>query len=490
VGYSRIAADVGQAVNAIPHMLRAVSLGEKGDEKDWAEAKELLVKAVQSGGGAKVLLAQMHDAAQTWQAVSFMAGTFKDNGGVPVAAQLYKHCLTLHQQDKLPVRDGVNHILHLVHTLEVQNKYVPAWKYVLYYLKKNSTQVLKNNNNGSAVSLASLYVLLKDVKDPYNSSLRTGECKAVTAYQPVVTLADAGETQVQGVKKQNVDHGLSPIVADTGYTEQELLTLAVCFTAVKLLFLCGGLQVLPALINVLEPLRKGHKLHLTLIRNEHAYYSTIAQMVPAVPFPLSTTTTTTTSPEKKVYVLGDSHCLSSAWQTYAGLRFIPKLATGVKCWHLRPESKFYPKQDFQNQLASVPLGSMVVFCVGEIDCREGLLAAVHKGVYATLKEAIQTVVGLYVDTLVAATRTRQLTSYVHPIPPVLNETRQVVLAFSTALQAEIATRKQARLVYLDFDADLVDVNIGALKQEYACDGTHLHPRYTAVLARTINQYMG
>ena len=63
-----------------------------------------------------------------------------------------------------------------------------------------------------------------------------------------------------------------------------------------------------------------------------------------------------------IYVCGDSHALSPAWQPVlpagggggdggpgsgagaAAVRLlVPKLVTGLKHWHLRPEGDFYPK---------------------------------------------------------------------------------------------------------------------------------------------------
>ncbi len=48
-----------------------------------------------------------------------------------------------------------------------------------------------------------------------------------------------------------------------------------------------------------------------------------------------------------VFVCGDSHTLPTAWQRVIveGISrvLVPKLVTGLKHWHLRPESDFYPK---------------------------------------------------------------------------------------------------------------------------------------------------
>jgi hypothetical protein len=59
---------------------------------------------------------------------------------------------------------------------------------------------------------------------------------------------------------------------------------------------------------------------------------------------------------------------------------------GVKHWHLRPESTFYPKNNFFNSLKSIPDGSDVIFILGEIDCREGLLLALERDKYSTIQD--------------------------------------------------------------------------------------------------------
>lgn len=56
----------------------------------------------------------------------------------------------------------------------------------------------------------------------------------------------------------------------------------------------------------------------------------------------------------------------------------PLLVTGLKVWHLRETSSFYPKVQFWNTIGQVPEGSRIVVLLGEIDCREGLAAAVEK----------------------------------------------------------------------------------------------------------------
>jgi hypothetical protein len=93
-------------------------------------------------------------------------------------------------------------------------------------------------------------------------------------------------------------------------------------------------------------------MHTTLIRNEHAYFMQIAQVIQHIPRPVPTDL-------PLLYLAGDSHSMSSAWQTieYQGRQHLirPLLVTGLKAWHLRPESRFYPKYNFYN---IVPQGTL------------------------------------------------------------------------------------------------------------------------------------
>ena len=45
---------------------------------------------------------------------------------------------------------------------------------------------------------------------------------------------------------------------------------------------------------------------------------------------------------------------------------------GLKHWHLRKESDFYPKAQFQTVTKALPEGATVIFIFGEIDCRSDL----------------------------------------------------------------------------------------------------------------------
>lgn len=76
----------------------------------------------------------------------------------------------------------------------------------------------------------------------------------------------------------------------------------------------------------------------------------------------------------------------------------PLLVTGLKCWHLRPSSTFYPKANFYHIVPTgtclcllvssllAPQGSHIIMQFGEIDCREGLVLSVARMIYETIEE--------------------------------------------------------------------------------------------------------
>lgn len=185
---------------------------------------------------------------------------------------------------------------------------------------------------------------------------------------------------------------------------------------------------------------------------------------------------------------GDSHCLSSAWQTlhikgrHKPCLLVPKLVTGLKCWHLREDSSFFPKKNFEYALKSIPNGSSVVFVFGEIDCREGILMAVEKCKYENLEEGITVSIGHYLKALHKKAREKNLRAYIHPVVPVLDVTRHIVKKFNIILKQRVKDYKT--LQHLDFFEDLLDPS-GSFNLKYALDGTHMSPTYCPLLEKSL-----
>jgi hypothetical protein len=153
--------------------------------------------------------------------------------------------------------------------------------------------------------------------------------------------------------------------------------------------------------------------------------------------------------------------------------------TGLKAWHLRPSSTFYPKRNFQNAIQQIPYHADVIFCFCEIDCREGILMAVEKDRYETIEHGIKVNVDIYLNELLSVKKRRKITHlYVHPIPPVLDVTRNMVLKFNTILKKQV-NKTNGELLWLNFEQELTEKNSSGngkvLRKECELDGTHMSP---------------
>ena len=295
------------------------------------------------------------------------------------------------------------------------------------------------------------------------------------------------------------------------YDGDALDRLALLFTLVKILFLSGVVRPLPRLIALVERARRASAtpLHQTTVRNEHAYYCCIAQLTALDRRDARDVAAAMRDARVRhfcggsggdgsggdgsgdvevVYMCGDSHALSPAWKALGGgggggarRVLVPALVTGLKHWHLRPATNFYPKANFYNVVARLPRGARVVFMFGEIDCREGILVAVEKLRYDDVDEGIRATVAVWMAAALRLVDEKALDAYVHPIIPVLNETRHIVRAYNAQLEAAVKAAAP-RLAWLDgvFD-ELLTADGEHLRPEYALDGTHLHPRYLETL---------
>mmetsp|Transcript_9579 Transcript_9579/g.15917 ORF Transcript_9579/g.15917 Transcript_9579/m.15917 type:complete len:549 (+) Transcript_9579:1371-3017(+) len=319
-----------------------------------------------------------------------------------------------------------------------------------------------------------------------------------------------------------------PDKAAQEYGSNELDILALSFTAVKLLFLLGQLGALPRLIRHLEWARRASKkpLHETNIRNEHAYYLCIVQILGyySCPTPdegldggpdsrelfspLSSSNQEVISTlssggrgASALYVVGDSHVLSSAFAVVrpAGSEprvLVPRLVTGVKQWHLRSASNFYPKEIFRRTMTSVPDGSEVMFLIGEIDCREGILVAVERGVYANVEEGMRATLAVFKQVVQDLIRKKRLQVYIHPIMPVLDVTRQIVQMFNGLYRD--AMRGIQGCTWLDMENEFLEASppsrervpgdgACSLRPELQLDGTHVSPRYVPLLQASLER---
>ncbi|XP_077987691.1 uncharacterized protein LOC144442265 isoform X2 [Glandiceps talaboti] len=421
-------------------MVLTVITQSKGKDK---QAIELLIKLLRHQNGMKYLQSEIHDAWNSFTALSFLGNNLRDFGAIPEATKILQRAVDVEPENPRP-------LLNLMHLYEVQNRHQEAVEMALLYLKENKSL------NVAGVQCSSFVPLIECVKsDIYLNGASPGMSGIViTVVHP----------------------------EDRVYTDDELYLLAVLFTLVKILFIKGSTRLLHGINRLLDPCHKGRDLHLTLIRNEAAYYATISQLMTINMYPLPQN-------PKFIYFASDSHCLTPAWRTieYKGSPHTihPLLATGCKIWHLRPEGVFYPKESFFSMMKVVPKRSTVIFNMGEIDCREGILFAVEKCKYDNMEDGIAKVIDIYLKVMKKLKSLYNLRIFVHPVNPVLDMTRTMVMRFNLAL--EEAVRSMPGLSWLDFVGELVSHDRKDLDPQYYLDQTHLHPSYLTLLEQAINQ---
>eukprot|EP00913_Durusdinium_trenchii_P009316 g8754.t1 len=232
-------------------------------------------------------------------------------------------------------------------------------------------------------------------------------------------------------------------------------------------------QVLKRLCGVLEKCCQGHDLHLTPVRTLgilKIFEGWISVQMRAL----------------RIFLLGFADILareSSEAVPKAPTNFkpmfvddqhfilIPLLVTGVKLWHLREESKFFTVFSFWDKLQIIPIETPVMFLLGEIDCREGVLTTVQKGKYTSFDDALRTIVNVYLDVLVQVRR--KLTSnriFVHPVPSdsdwsqnSMNKARVKLLKIQSIFDSPVPE-----------DADITTLSKLQLLPDLRLDGIHLN----------------
>ena len=264
----------------------------------------------------------------------------------------------------------------------------------------------------------------------------------------------------------------------TKYTDSDLDLLAIYFALVKILYLQNELELAEKIVLAVERERTASEveLHTTTIRNENAYFSCVKQLLDCEPKPIKWKR----KGEKKnanncIYVVGDSHSLAPAWKTIDNKMLVPKLVTGLKHWHLRKDSTFYPKKNFFAVMNELPPKATIIMIFGEIDCREGLLLAVEKNRYKNLEEGMMKCISIFVEVVLKLVKEKGFKVVIHPVIPVLKETRGVVKQYNEIFKEAVA--KCDELQWLDIFDCFLEEEGGELKEEMKLDGTHLHPAY-------------
>eukprot|EP00850_Spirogloea_muscicola_P010195 SM000059S18672 [mRNA] locus=s59:358069:363417:+ [translate_table: standard] len=540
--YAAIAKDNNLVDDAMRALLRLVVL-----RKDNSRAiRSQLAGLVQQERGRNVLFGYLMDVEneQSAPVILYIANTIKEQGAVAEAVELMTRATSLKPK-------SASYSLNLIHTLEICNRLEDALQEALRFLQLQETMVLGTLALPAIVPL--LEGLPVRTERQSSIKLRSSDTGFLLEHDRRVSTKGADARQLIGEDKSQVlpevagqidealvlrkhfrsegadevrprvnvpaDFDLLNVLDETNqergqsenqhqsrisssdstacsdgkhtdngtgsvdYQSEQLDVLALLFTVVKILFLGGAVERARLMAGLVQRARLASRvpLHKTIFRNEAAYFGCIHQLMEEHPISLPLPPR---DEQPLLYLAGDSHCLTGAWRAVSlhGRRRLlaPVLVTGLKAWHLRDESTFYPKVMFEEVMAQIPNGSHLIMMFGEIDCREGIL---------DVEEGIEVTVDIYIKVLLKLIHKRGFKIFVHPVPPVLDITRPVVIIYNRILRAKVSAASkqlQGKLYWLDFFEDLLCPR-GTLRKGLELDGTHMSPSYIQYLSDALSQ---
>lgn len=587
IAYSSFAAQYGKSQEAMRSLLKVVVM-----DQTERKGRRLLASLLNSEEGLKEVQQQLTVGSKSSSAYGFLAMIAKDHSAIPASKTMLEFALG---GDPM----NVGYLLNLMHIIELQGpaKYAEALSCCESFLGIHGAMVRVGTSNGGGFSSADLLAAMRG-----DSLTAHGGVSRVASADQVGLVVDwvPGDGEYESPRPDDEDEAAAekrtygharvlPMCFDAStkqyylgeeegdcgsveesgrqiYDNSSLDLLAVAFTVVKLLYLQGRLDRLPAVYRCVERTRMMSRqpLHETTIRNEHAYYQCIAQVLayrlsctemgkkaepecgagimhPLPPLPhlssaafvcpdlskeglaivakadregeypreddASAAAVYLEAAKDPLHVVGDSHVVPLA-HTVVYIRgkprlLVPLLTTGIKHYHLRSDSDFYPKYQFSSNLKSIPDNSDIMFALGEIDCREGLLVAVEKDQYPSLNTGMQTTLKHFTDVLPPLFKHRKMRNiYVHPVLPILQETRAIVRQYNAFYERAIAkagekldrvaVERGATLRWLPLFDKLFKGgeaaaraaspgSEGPLLEGLRMDGTHISPGYAPLL---------
>jgi tetratricopeptide (TPR) repeat protein len=471
--YGRALEALQQPIEALRVYLKMLVLNMNNPD-----LKEHFASVLKHKEAFKFFREQLDPAERPEQFYSFIASGVKEFGAVQASVDLYRACLEY--KPNFPT-----YILNLVHDLEVLNDYNEAFRLLKDHLWHQRNQYV------GPVHIAAIWNAVRHIE--------------VLSDHQIWKPKQSRPLPKGGIPKE-IPVVPGKVDMSKKYTQLDLDLLATIFTLVKVAYINGVLDILPYICELTDTACEGRDIHDTTIKNENAYFSCITGLMK---YHLKTIEMPPSAEMPRIYVAGDSHSMTPAWHTmtFKGKPHLvqPLLVTGMKIWHLRPASRFFPKNNFYNVVPRAPAKSTIIFLFGEIDCREGFLVSVQKCRYKDLDEAAQVTIDIYMDVLKSLVETHQYEIFIHPIVPVLDATRHVVIPFMRLLVATIERFKQNsqpgdwthNIHMLDFFWKLVKEHKqgepmpeywGAppkvpwfFEKEYDLDLTHMNPKYLPLL---------
>lgn len=402
--YAKICIAYAKWSDCMRSLLRAIAANQNDKT-----SKRLLVEAMKVSPAFDEMLQQIPSGPQAAAVYAFLGVIARDESAFGVAAKLLSLATAAQP-------DNANFALTHIHIHESNNDSNSALEVMKRYLVANR-KIRVTYGEGELREGFSCGDLADVVDMALNSGLGAIASSDIIQWVeenvprsiPGSTAAEldknCGYAQVLSADGSEGTHNFAPTVGGNAASiDMALDILAIAFTAVKILYSRGQLAYLPQIIKIVEPTRRDYQMalkvsvHETAVRNEHAYYLCIVQAcavhcarqlqvdeaVCSVESeePLLVDRWLRNRPEgmsaaasNVIYVVGDSHCMPPAWSTISSHRnskegdniaklytLVPKLVTGLKHWHLRQDSRFYPKATFWSAMSSIQDGAKVFRC--------------------------------------------------------------------------------------------------------------------------------
>ena len=227
----------------------------------------------------------------------------------------------------------------------------------------------------------------------------------------------------------------------------------------------------------------------------------------------------TLSTHPPIYVVGDSHVLSLAWQTLCldtssgqkQWQFIPFPATGLKAFHTTTP-RFFTHYNLHACLQRLPPSCRtIILSAGEIDCREGIGGLLLEGYDQDCSPAIEKTVIEYLKALTELAKHYNLQVLLMPVAPHAYRSekngkslgrakrRETMHIWNDILRRELGKEerplqqnKYNQIFLLDYEAQLRQQNDSSpvgyvLHPSYNADYTHVNSALVPLVQSAIEQ---
>jgi hypothetical protein len=214
---------------------------------------------------------------------------------------------------------------------------------------------------------------------------------------------------------------------------------------------------------------------------------------------------------KPLFVVGDSHVLSIAWttvvvptsdSTWQPRLIVPCVVTGLKAWHVRPDTTFFTHALLHSLMTRLPPGTAtILLSAGEIDCREGIGGPLLEGYNLDYQNHVRRTVQEYVNAVSELSKQYSLQVLLMPVAPHAHRSdkngksagrqfrRHVIQAWNEELRLALP---REGLFLLDYEQKLRHAeptsSVGyVLNPMYNADFTHMNSAFLPQLERAIQQ---